>query len=128
MIDVQLVPKSLVSANGNGAPVEIAAVTNRVFLVTVEMTRTLEQQALEVALEWSADGAAWGQMAVLPQQFYPGDAELALDLRKLPEVRWVRARWKLERWGRGSTDVQCEFSVSLRELATETQVASTSTK
>ena len=123
MIELQLVPKSLSTSNGNGTAFEISAAENRVFLVSVEITWTQEQQALEVTLEWSADGAAWGQMAVLPQQFYSGVAELALDLRKLPEVRWVRARWKLERWGRGSTTVECEFCVSLRELAAEVQPA-----
>jgi len=119
MIDVQIVPKSVTNTSGAGEAFEIAGAANRVFLVTAEMTRTLEQQSLEVALEWSTDGAAWGRMAVLPQQFYPGSAELALDLTRLPEVKWVRARWELGRWGRGSTQLECEFSVRMRELSAD---------
>jgi len=125
MIDLQLVPKSGFTENGNGAAFEISAATNRVFLISLEVARILEQEAIEVALEWSSDGAAWGQMAVLPQLFYPGATELALDLRKLPEVRWVRARWKLERWGRGGSNLECEFGVTLREMAAESQPAPT---
>jgi len=36
-----------------------------------------------------------------PQKFYCGIYTLAVDLTKSPEVRYLRAQWKLSRWGRG---------------------------
>jgi hypothetical protein len=116
MIEVQLVPLGVKTANGTGEAYEISNAQNRVFLISLSILRTLEQQALEIVLEWSADGAAWGRMAVMPQRFYEGSSEMALDLRKLSEVKWVRARWELERWGRWGPQLSCDFGVRLSEI------------
>lgn len=116
MLDVWLVPSGMKTAGGSGEGFDIGGAQNRVFTFSLKVSSVLEQQALEVVLEWSPDGQSWGRMAAMPQQFYEGESESVLDLRKLPEVQWVRARWELERWGRGGSEVACDFSVRMREL------------
>jgi hypothetical protein len=36
----------------------------------------------------------------LPQQFYRGKTRMVLDLTLRPEVKFIRAKWELVRWGR----------------------------
>jgi len=38
----------------------------------------------------------------MPQRFYRGETRQILDLTLKPEVKFVRAKWELTRWGRGA--------------------------
>src|SRR5690348_18163109 len=62
MVDTFLVPEATtVTAKGDGPVVEVGAAANRVFLLQLNITRILEQQALDVSIFGSADGNTWGQ-------------------------------------------------------------------
>ena len=85
------------------------------------MRELLEQQALDVSVFGSADGSAWGQKALIafPQKFYRGEHPLLLDLRQQPEVRFLRAHWQVNRWGRGPETAMFQFQLKLREVPPE---------
>jgi hypothetical protein len=79
----------------------------------------VEQEAIEVSLFTSADGATWETKPVssLPQKFYVGDYPLLVDLSAAQNVKFVRAHWEVSRWGRGSTTPRFEIALRLREVS-----------
>lgn len=122
MVDTFLVPEgTTVTAKGDGPVVEVSAAANRVFLLQLSITRILEQQALDVSIFGSADGNTWGQKALtsFPQKFYRGEHPLLLDLGQHPEVRFLRAHWEVNRWGRGTETPMFEFGVTMKEVPPE---------
>jgi hypothetical protein len=122
MIDTFLVAeKTVVNAKGDGSVVDVSGANGRVFLLTLEITKIIEQQALEISIMGSADGAIWGAKAIVafPQKFYCGESPLLLDLAAHPDVKFVRAHWEVARWGRGTETPMFEFSLRLKEIPSE---------
>jgi hypothetical protein len=119
MIDTLLVAeKTVVSAKGDGPTVDISGAAGRVFLLTLEITRIIEQESLDVSINGSSDGAAWGAKPIVAfaQKFYCGQSPLLLDLKAHPDVKFVRAHWEVARWGRGVETPMFEFGVRLKEI------------
>ena len=122
MIDTHLVPPhTRITANGDGPAVEISAAGHRVFLATLVITDIVEQEALDVSIWASTDGAAWGNQPVakFPQKFYRGQHPLLLDLTSQPDNKFLRAHWDANRWGRGPLTAMFELHVTLREVPKE---------
>jgi hypothetical protein len=122
MIDIVLVAdKTVVSAKGDGPTVELSGASSRVFLLTLEISKIIEQESLEVSIHGSADGAAWGAKPVVsfPQKFYCGQSPMLLDLTMHPDVKFVRAHWEVARWGRGVETPMFEFGLSLKEVSAQ---------
>ena len=122
MIDTALVPeKTVVHAKGDGPAVDISGAASRVFLLTLNITRVIEQESLDVSIFGSPDGAAWGakSIAAFKQEFYAGEYPLLLDLTAHPDVKFVRAHWEVARWGRGTETPMFEFGVTLKEVPPE---------
>ena len=114
MIDVSLVKGKIVATcKGDGPAVDIGHATNRVFLVTLAITKIIEQESLDISIFGSPDGATWGakSIAAFPQKFYCGDWPLLLDLTAHPDVKFVRPHWEVARWGRGTETPMFEFGV-----------------
>jgi hypothetical protein len=119
MIDTVLVAdKTVVSAKGDGPTVDLSGASGHVFLLTLEISKIIEQESLEVSIHGSADGAAWvaKPLVAFPQKFYCGQSPLLLDLTTHPEVKFVRAHWEVARWGRGVETPMFEFGLSLKEV------------
>jgi hypothetical protein len=122
MADTVLVAdKTVVSSKGDGPAVDIVGETNRVFLLTLEISDIIEQESLELSIFGSADGAAWDAkpLVTYPQEFYRGQYPLLLDLTAHPEVKCVRAHWDVARWGRGVETPRFEFGLSMKEIPPE---------
>ena len=122
MIDTFLVPeKTLVNAKGDGPAVDVTGAVNRVFLLSLEITKIIEQESLEVSVYGSVDGATWSAKPIVsfPQKFYCEQSPMLLDLKAHPDVKWVRAHWEVARWGRGTETPMFEFSVRLKEVPAE---------
>src|SRR5260370_17326909 len=118
MLDTFLVPeKTAVSAKGDGPAVDVSGAAGRVFLLTLEITRIIEQESLEVSIIGSADGATWGAKPIVsfPQKFYCGQTPLFLDLTAHSPVKFVKAHWEEARWGSGVETEMFGFGVRLRE-------------
>jgi hypothetical protein len=119
MVDSFLVPqKTIVEAKGDGPALDVSSAGNRVFLLNLQITNIVEQEALDVSIYESADGATWGPKPItnFPQKFYRGQHPLLLDLSAHPEVKFVRAHWEVNRWGRGSETPMFEFEVRIKEV------------
>ena len=107
---------TIVEANGEGEVFEVPAEGGRVFVAQMDITETVEQESLDLSIWGSSDGANWGAMPLVkfPQRFYRGSTRMALDLTHRPEVRFLRARWELNRWGRGRPLPRFRFQVVAR--------------
>ncbi len=119
MIDAFLVPeKTTVTAKGDGASVEIGGTQDRIFLLVLSITQVIEQESLDVSVFGSADGAAWSAkpLASFPQKFYRGQHPLLLDLRQQPDIKFLRAHWEVNRWGRGLEQPRFEFHLAVKEV------------
>jgi len=119
MIDTFLVAeKTVVNAKGDGPSVDVSGAASRVLLVTLEISKIIEQEALEISVHGSADGGTWDAkpIATLPQRFYCGQTPFILDLTAHPAVKFVRAHWEVARWGRGTETPMFEFSLRLKEI------------
>ena len=122
MIDTFLVPeKTLVNANGDGTAVDVSSAVNRVFLLSLEITRIIEQESLELSVYGAVDGTTWSSKPIMsfPQKFYCEQSPMLLDLTAHPDVKFVRAHWEVARWGRGTETPMFEFSVRLKEVPAE---------
>lgn len=97
-------PSSRLEESGNGTAFDISPSGTRTFLCELTVSDQIEQESLDVSIYGSADGETWTKKPLLklPQQFYRGMTKLILDLSLRPEVKFVRARWELNRWGRGA--------------------------
>jgi hypothetical protein len=97
---------------------DVSSAANRVFLLTLRITRIVEQEALDVSIYGSADGTAWSAkpLVAFPQKFYAGEHPLLLDLTGHADVRFVRAHWDVNRWGRGSETPMFELAVAIKEV------------
>jgi hypothetical protein len=118
-IDTVLVPvKMVVTAKGDGSVVDVSGAASRVFLLTLAITKIIEQESLEVSIYGSTDGATWGakSIAAFPQKFYCEESPLLLDLTAHADVKFVRAHWEVARWGRGTETPMFEFGVTLKEV------------
>jgi len=114
-----LVPAGTVAtAKGDGQSVDVSSASNRVFLVTLSITKIIEQESLDLAIFGSADGTAWEpkSIAAFPQKFYNEESPLLLDLTPHPNIKFLRAHWEVARWGRGTETAMFEFGVTLKEV------------
>jgi hypothetical protein len=100
---LELIPADTrMEANGDGASFNISESASRTFFCRLTVTDQTEQESLEVSIWGSADGETWPKKPLLklPQQFYRGTTKMVLDLSMRPEVKFIRAHWDLNRWGR----------------------------
>lgn len=111
-------PQSKLESNADGEAVDISATTTRTFLCELSVTDQIEQESLDVSLWGSADGQDFGKKPYLkiPQQFYRGTTKMVLDLSLRPEVRFLRARWEVNRWGRVAPTPMFVAGLKLTEI------------
>ena len=112
-------PDTRLTANGEGQPYEIAASETRTFLCSMFIEDQVEQESVDISVWGSADGQDWGKFPLLkmPQRFYRGETRQILDLTLKPEVRFLRAKWELVRWGRVAPHAMFVLGFHLTEIA-----------
>jgi hypothetical protein len=112
-------PDTRMEGGGDGASFDISTSATRTFLCHLTVTEQIEQESLDVSIYGSADGETWTKKPLLklPQQFYRGITKLVLDVSHRPEVKFIRARWELNRWGRGAPLPMFVAGLELVEVA-----------
>jgi hypothetical protein len=119
MLETYLVPQNtVVSAKGDSQAVDLSPASNRVFLLSLEITNIIEQEALDVSIYGSADGTTWGAKPItfFPQKFYRAQHPMLLDLNGHADVKFLRAHWEVNRWGRGTETPMFEFQLAIKEV------------
>ena len=103
MIPGFVLPETTIREAGTGPGLDLGEFQGSVLLLTLGITRIIEQESLDVSIWGSADDVEWGAKPLIafPQKFYCGTYQIVLDLREHPNVRYLRAKWQASRWGRG---------------------------
>ena len=114
-----LVPETVARQNGVGPEVDLGSSSGKELLLTLGITRIIEQESLDVEIWGSADKVAWGDKPILkfPQKFYCGTYSMLLNLARHPEVKHLRVAFKLNRWGRGDVTPLFGFYIFVQESA-----------
>lgn len=100
-----LLPESIARADGTGPEIDLGTNRGKLLVLTLGITQIIEQENLEVSIWGSCDGQDWGcrPLATFPPKFHCGLYSILLNLVSLPDVRFVRAKWKMRRWRAGET-------------------------
>jgi hypothetical protein len=98
-----LVPETTIREAGAGPVLELSTETAVPILATLGITRITEQESLDMSIWASADGSDWGSRPLIsfPQKFYCGTYQITIDLSDRPDVKFLRAKWQVNRWGKG---------------------------
>ena len=108
------------TAKGDGGAVDVSAASSRVFLLTLTIEETVEQESLEVSIVTSADGTTWDAKPLsFSQKFYRGETPMLLNLSQQPDVKFLRAHWEVNRWGRGPEQPLFTFQVAVKEVPSD---------
>lgn len=117
-----LVPETTERANGESEPVALGAAAGNLLNLTLGITRIIEQESLDVSIWGSSDGETWLEKPVssFPQKFYCGTYSILVDLSDQPDVKYLKAKWKMSRWGRGEPKPLFGFYLFVEEAAGDT--------
>jgi hypothetical protein len=118
-MEFDLIPEdTLVKDNGDGEKVDVSASATRTFFCLMFITDQIEQESIDISIWGSTDGEMWGTHPILklPQGFYRGETRAVLELALRPEVKFIRAKWELNRWGRVAPDPMFRVGLHLLEV------------
>jgi hypothetical protein len=98
-----ILPETTIREAGSGPAVDLGQLSSPLILLTLGITRIIEQESLDVSIWGSADGQDWGSKPLItfPQKFYCGTYQILLDLSGRSDIKQLRAKWQATRWGRG---------------------------
>ncbi len=122
MLPQFLLPESTVREAGAGEAIDLGHAQGETLVITLGITRIIEQESIDISIWGSADGSDWGAkpLVAFPQKFYCGTYQLLLDLTDHP-VRYLKAKWQVNRWGKG--DPKPLFTIYLFVQAMQRQMA-----
>jgi hypothetical protein len=95
-----LLEETTVRESGESAPFDLGASARNPLMLNFSITHAIEQENIVLEIHGSADGQHWAPrpVAVFPPKCYCGDYQMMVPTR---EVRFVKAAWRVSRWGRG---------------------------
>jgi hypothetical protein len=103
MLPQFLLPETTVREAGSGPEIELGENRGICLVLTLGITRIIEQESIDLSIWGSADGENWGSkpLVAFPQKFYCGTYQIVLDLTDRPDVAQLRVKWSVNRWGKG---------------------------
>jgi hypothetical protein len=112
-----LSPESIVKGDGVGPKIDLGVIRGKLLVLTLGITRIIEQESLEVSVWGSEDGHNWGThpLAIFPLKFYCGLYSILLNLAGRAETSFVRVQWKMSRWRKGAAIPMCGFYLYAEE-------------
>ncbi|HTW65239.1 MAG TPA: hypothetical protein VME17_11510 [Bryobacteraceae bacterium] len=120
-----LLPESIARADGTGPEIDLGTKRGKLLVLTLGITRILEQESLEVSVWGSPDGERWGHrpLAKFPPKFYCGLYSILLNLGSQDDVHFVRVQWKMSRWSKRENMPMFGFYVYAEESGARVSVA-----
>lgn len=113
MLPNSLLLETVAEADGIGPVVDVSQEAGRLLVLTLGITRIIEQESLDVSIWGSTDKTNWrvAPLVSFPQKFYCGMYSILLNLAAYAEVKYLRVQWKMNRWTRGNPAPLFEFYV-----------------
>ena len=118
-----LLPETVAHQDGVGTEIALED-CSKPMLLTLGINRILEQESLDLSIWGSPDGQTWRQIAAFPQKFYCGTYQILLDLTAHPDLKYLRVKWAVARWGKG--DPKPLFGIYLFAQAVKHQLLAVS--
>jgi len=114
------VPETIAREDGASNEISLGTLSGKPLLLTLGITRILEQDSLDVSVWGSSDRQQWRQIAAYPQKFYCGTYLLMVDLAREKSVRYLRVQWRMGRWGETDPKPVVGFYVTAEQLIYQT--------
>jgi hypothetical protein len=105
MLPQFLLTETTVREAGAGSDLDLGDRRGETLVLTLGITRIIEQESIDISIWGSADGSDWGAKPLIsfPQKFYCGTYQILLDLSEHANLKYLRAKWQVNRWGKGDT-------------------------
>lgn len=112
-----LLPESIARRDGMGQVIDLGSQRGKLLVLTLGITRVMEQENLEVTVWGSCDGDDWGSrpLASFPPKYYCGLYSILLNLVSRPDTKFVRVKWKMSRWSAAETTPMFGFYLYAEE-------------
>jgi len=122
MLPQFLLPETTVRDAGQSPDIDLGELQSGTLVLTLGLTRIIEQESIDVSFWGSVDGSDWGSkpLVAFPQKFYCGTYQILLELTARPG-RFLRAKWQVNRWGKG--DPKPLFGIYLFAQAMDSELA-----
>jgi hypothetical protein len=103
MLPYFLLPETTVREAGTGNVIDLGEQRGETLILTLGITRIIEQESIDMTIWGSADGVDFGAKPLItfPQKFYCGTYQILLDMSDHPDVKYLRTKWTVNRWGKG---------------------------
>jgi hypothetical protein len=120
-----LLPESIARADGTGPEIELGSTRGKLLVLTLGITRILEQESLEITVCGSADGERWepDPLVKFPPKFYCGLYSILLNLGSRNDLKFLRVQWKMSRWSKRESMPMFGFYVYAEESGARVSVA-----
>jgi hypothetical protein len=120
MLPQFLLPETTVRDAGQSPDLNLGELQSGTLILTLGITRIIEQQSIDVSIWGSADGAEWSAkpLVAFPQKFYCGTYQILLNLGDHP-AKFLRAKWTVNRWGKGDPKPLFGVYLFVQEMARE---------
>jgi hypothetical protein len=123
MLPEFLLPETTVREAGTGPEIALGTEQGGTLILTLGITHIIEQESIDLSIWGSTDGSDWGArpLVAFPQKFYCGTYQVLLDLSEHSDIRYIRAKWQVNRWGKG--DPKPLFAIYLFAQQMERQLS-----
>ncbi len=111
-----LIPETVATEDGIGKALTLGGRRGKPLLLSLEITRIIQQESLDISIWGSDDQQHWRQIVTFPQKYYCGSYLSQLDLVGQPAIGYLRGQWRLSRWGVGEPAVLAGFWLSIELL------------
>ena len=125
MLPTLLLPESIARADGTGPEIDLGSKRGKLLVLTLGITRIIEQESLEVSIFGSSDGEKWGNrpIATFPPKFYCGIYSILLNLAAQPDVRFLKVQLEDEPLEQGEAVPMFGFYVYAEQSGARISVA-----
>jgi hypothetical protein len=105
MLPEFLLTETTVREAGTGPVIPLGEQQGETLVLTLGITRIIEQESIDLSIWGSTDGSDWGTKALssFPQKFYCGTYQIVADLAAHTTIRYLRVKWAVNRWGKGES-------------------------
>jgi hypothetical protein len=120
-----LLPESIARADGMGPEIDLGSKRGKLLVLTLGITRILEQESLELSVWGSPDGQKWGCKAAgkVPAQVLLRPLFHSSEFGSQSDVSFVRVQWRMSRWSKRENMPMFGFYVYAEESGARVSAA-----
>ncbi len=121
MLPQFLLPETTIREAGAGPNLPLGDYGGGTLILTLGITRIIEQESIDLSIWGSADGTEWGSKPLVsfPQKFYCGTYQILLDLSNQTNIEYLQVKWQVNRWGKGNPKPLFGVYLFVQEMAEE---------